>query len=121
MQRRDELYLGDIAEAAEAIRLFLTRLDSSGRQGFIDDDLVRSAVLQKLSVIGEAAARVSEETRAAHPEIPWRQARGMRNLLVHAYFSVDWEIVWTTAGESVPKLAEQVAVLLRTEGQSPSG
>ena len=46
-------------------------------------DLVLSAVLQKLSVIGEAAARVSEETWTAHPAVPWNQARGMRNLLVH--------------------------------------
>jgi uncharacterized protein with HEPN domain len=44
------------------------------RQGFSGDDLIRSAVLQKLSVIGEAAARVSDDTRALYPEIPWHQA-----------------------------------------------
>ncbi len=56
MQRRDELYLADIVEAAEAIRSFLARLGRSDREAFVNDDLVRSAVLQKLSVIGEAAA-----------------------------------------------------------------
>ncbi len=76
---------------------------------------MRSAVLQKLSVIGEAAARVSEETRTAHPEVPWNQARGMRNLLIHAYFSVDWDVVWTTATDSVPRLAGQIAEILVLE------
>jgi uncharacterized protein with HEPN domain len=109
MPRRDDLYLADILEAAESIRLFLSRLDRPGREHFVADDLVRSAVLQKLSVIGEAAARVGEETRTAHPEVRWNQARGMRNLLVHAYFSVDWDVVWITATDSVPQLAEQIA------------
>ncbi len=115
MPRRDDLYLTDIIEAAEAIRTFLGRLQSAESEGFKSDDLVRSAVLQKLSVIGEAAARVSEETKQAHPEIPWKQARDMRNLLVHSYFSVDWNVVWTTATQSVPRLARQVAEMVETE------
>jgi hypothetical protein len=52
------------------------------------------------------AARVGEGTRAAYPEVPWKQARDMRNLLVHAYFSVNGDIVWNTATKSVPGLAE---------------
>ena len=114
MPRRDDLYLTDILDAAEAIRLFVARLERSGRDGFVGDDLVRSAVLQKLSVIGEAAARVAEETKTAYPEIPWNQARGMRNLLVHAYFSVDWDVIWTTATDSIPRLAKQVAEILES-------
>lgn len=115
MPRHDDLYLADILEAADSIHLFLLRLGQPGREHFVADDLVRSAVLQKLSVIGEAAARVSEETRTAHPEVPWNQARGMRNLLVHAYFSVDWDVVWTTATDSVPRLAGQIAKILAPE------
>jgi uncharacterized protein with HEPN domain len=114
MPRRDDLYLSDILEAAQAIRLFIARLEQPDREGFVGDELVRSAVLQKLSVIGEAAARVSEETRLANPGVPWKQAQGMRNLLVHAYFSVDWDVVWTTATDSVPELARQVAQILES-------
>lgn len=119
MQRGDRLYLTDIVEAAQSISHFLDRLGDDRKDEFVKDDLVRSAVLQKLSVIGEAAARVSEPTRRLHPEIPWHQARGMRNFLVHAYFSVDWEIVWTTATESVPKLAAQVGAIIEV-GDSES-
>jgi uncharacterized protein with HEPN domain len=112
MQRRDRLYLTDIVEAAQSISDFIGRLTEDGKDAFVADDLIRSAVLHKLSVIGEAASRVSESTKARFPEIPWRQARGMRNILVHAYFSVDWEIIWTTATESVPKLAAQVSAII---------
>lgn len=119
MQRRDDLYLADILEAAESIRSFVGKLDRPDRDTFIGDDLVRSAVLQKLSVIGEAAARVTDETRALNPGIPWHQARGMRNLLIHAYFSVDWDIVWNTATDAVPRLAAQVREVLESHELRP--
>lgn len=106
---REEQYLDDIVEAAVHIRDFLTGVD---QDGFLASELIRSAVLQKLSVIGEAANRVTPELRAAHPEIPWRGIIGMRNLAVHAYFTLDWQIVWETASGDVPALASQVTAIL---------
>jgi uncharacterized protein with HEPN domain len=64
--RREKLYLTDIVEAADAIRNFLQGVS---REHFIGNDLLRSAVLQKLTVIGEAASRLSKTFRAQHPEI----------------------------------------------------
>jgi uncharacterized protein with HEPN domain len=74
---REEQYLGDIVQAASHIAGFLAGVD---REAFMASELIRSAVLQKLSVIGEAANRVTPELRAAHPEISWRGIVGMRNL-----------------------------------------
>lgn len=88
---------------------FLRGID---QEAFLASELIRSAVLQKLSVIGEAANRVSAELRAAHPEVPWRAIVGMRNLAVHAYFTLDWEIVWKTATRDVPILGTQAATIL---------
>ena len=68
--RRDELYLNDIIEAADHIPTFLGVMDF---EGFQESELVRSAVVQKLAIIGEAAARVSDELRNRHPQIPWPQ------------------------------------------------
>jgi uncharacterized protein with HEPN domain len=87
--RSDNLYLDDIVEAANAIARFLTHTSQTEFEG---NDLVRSAVLQKLAVIGEAAARISPETRDRHPDIPWAEIAGFRNIVVHAYFAVDWAI-----------------------------
>ncbi len=86
---------------------------------FLNDDLVRSAVLHKLAVIGEAAARVSMALRARFPETPWGDIVGFRNIVVHAYFAVDWRIVWQTATADAPQLREQVAKILRTAFSDP--
>lgn len=110
--RREELYLADIVEAADAIRGFLGRI---GRADFVGNDLVRSAVLQKLLVIGEAAARLPKGFRDSHPAIPWADIVAFRNIAVHAYFSVDWAIVWVTATKDVPELRQAVVEILTSE------
>jgi uncharacterized protein with HEPN domain len=110
--RREELYLTDIVEAAESINKFLTGED---RQTFLQDDLLRSAVLQKLSIIGEAASRLASEFRDRHAEIEWADIIGFRNIAIHAYFAVDWSIVWFTATKEVPELREKLADILVKE------
>ncbi|MBW7864275.1 MAG: DUF86 domain-containing protein [Candidatus Hydrogenedens sp.] len=76
------------------------------------DTQLRFAVLRALEVLGEAAGRVSPETRAAHPEIPWQLAVGMRNRLVHAYFEVNLDIVWTTVTRTLPALVPGLEAVL---------
>ncbi len=66
--RREELYLNDIVEAAESIQRFLAGIE---REIFLQNDLLRSAVLQKLTIIGEAVARLPMEFRDRHPEMEW--------------------------------------------------
>ena len=75
MSMRDEgLDFDDILAAAESIRRFTGNLT---KQEFLQSDLVQSAVLQKLTVIGEAAARITEETRSRYPQIQWRAITGL--------------------------------------------
>lgn len=116
--RRDELYLRDIVEAADAIAGFLANVREDH---FVDNDLLRSAVLQKLIMIGEAAARLSEELKDSHPEIEWADIVAFRNIAIHAYFSVQWPIVWITATQDVPALRQQVLHILAAEwpGETP--
>ena len=109
--RREHLYLQDIVEAADAIAAFITDVHPAV---FAVDDLVRSAVLHKLQVIGEAAAHVGDEVREKAPAIPWRQVVGFRNYTVHAYFGVDWDIVWATAVEDAPAIGAAVTALMES-------
>lgn len=88
--RRERLYLTDILEAADAISTFL---DGCSKDTFFESELIRSAVLHKLTVIGEAAARLPADLRLRHPEVPWSDVVGFRNIAVHAYFAVEWSIV----------------------------
>jgi uncharacterized protein with HEPN domain len=107
--RREELYLRDIVEAADHITAFTAGLDFAG---FEESELVRSAVVQKLAIIGEAAARVSDELKARYPAVPWPKIVAFRNILVHAYFGTDWHEVWTAVRKQAPELRRQVAAIL---------
>ncbi len=114
--RREELYLRDIVEAADAIGEFVAGLE---RDAFPGNDLLRSAVLQKLTIIGEAAARLPPLFREHHDDIPWADITAFRNIAVHAYFAVDWSIVWVTATQDAPELREKVAAILEAEYEDP--
>jgi|Wag4MinimDraft_19_1082662.scaffolds.fasta_scaffold31531_1 uncharacterized protein with HEPN domain len=109
MPRRDELYLLDILEAAEALAGYLLDQDFAS---FQSSPILRDAVERRLMVIGEAAARISDELKASFPDLPWQEARGIRNQIAHRYFSLSTEIVYRTAVDDIPALARQVANIL---------
>jgi uncharacterized protein with HEPN domain len=106
--RSERLYLADIVEAADRIAEFLAGVDEAT---FLDDELVRSAVFQKLTIIGEAAAHLSDELTARNPHVPWPAIVSFRNILVHAYFSIDWLLVWDSATREVPELRQCVLAM----------
>ncbi len=112
--RPEKLYLTDIVEAAQAIERFLMRQDF---EEFEQNEMMNSAVLQKLTVIGEAASRLPKEFTGRFPEIPWADVIGFRNIAVHEYFAIRWDIAWVAATEEVPVLKEQVEKILREEFQ----
>ena len=70
------------------------------------------ALLHAIQIVGEAAGRISTEFRDQHPQIPWALISGMRNRLVHAYFDINHDILWTTVTESLPEPLAQVDRLL---------
>ena len=110
--RHESLYLNDIVEAADEIARFLIGTEANS---FQESDLLRSAVVHKLSVIGEAAARLSDELTHRHPQVPWAQIVGFRNILIHAYFGIDWDVVWGAAKDRCPILRDQVSRILAAE------
>jgi uncharacterized protein with HEPN domain len=70
----------------------------------MQDRVLHLAITRLFEVLGEAANRVSPETRSTFPSIPWRDAIDLRNVLIHAYDTVDLHIVWGTAEHDIPKL-----------------
>jgi len=71
-------------------------------------------------VIGEAAARISDELKARYREIPWPKIVAFRNILVHAYFGTDWAEVWLAASRQAPELRDQIASILQAEYGRPN-
>ncbi len=66
-------------------------------------------------MIGEAAGRVSPEIRGRWPDLPWRSVAGFRNIAIHAYFEVDWSIVWGIATTALREIQQQLLTLLKAE------
>src|SRR3954469_17783715 len=75
-----------------------------GRDSFLSDRTMQHAVIRCLTVVGEAANRVSTETRDALPDVPWGEAVGLRNVLVHEYQRIDLSRVWTIVESDLPPL-----------------
>ena len=104
-----------IQHMLEAARQAMSFIEGRQRSHLNADAQLRLALLRALEVIGEAANKVTPDTRAAHPEIPWSKITGIRNRLIHAYFEVDLDIVWKTAAEALPELVPMLQAILGTD------
>jgi uncharacterized protein with HEPN domain len=111
---RVEDYLEHIAEAIERATSYLQAVPDL--QAFQQNAQVQDAVVRNIEIIGEAVNKISStapDFLTQHPELPWAQMRGMRNVAIHEYFFVDLEIVWTTVKNDLPNLKQQVDALLK--------
>jgi uncharacterized protein with HEPN domain len=103
----------DILDAAARIARYVERHDDVAK--FISDELTVDAVSRCFGIIGEAVTRLPEAVQASHPEIPWAEMRGLRNIVVHEYFGVTNEMLWKTAREDLPTIIEPLRKLLAEE------
>lgn len=106
-----ELFLKHILEAIAKIEEASSELSE---QEFLSDEnwITREAVLRQLEIIGEAVKHLSEDFRTKYPSVPWQQIAGMRNYLIHEYFSVNFERVWETIVRDIPDLKKQIGEIL---------
>jgi uncharacterized protein with HEPN domain len=104
-------------ESAEAAASFT---QGRGRADLDSDRLLAFASARAIEVFGEAASKLSAETRQALPQIPWGPMIGMRNRIVHAYFDIDFDILWSTATEEIPPILPLLrAALAAGDGAPP--
>lgn len=102
---RDGAHLLDMLLAARDAAEFSSQITYSQ---FTNSRLHQNAILKAVEIVGEAASQVSTKTRESQPDIPWGDIVGMRNRLVHAYFEVDFGLVWQTVQEDIPTLITQL-------------
>jgi uncharacterized protein with HEPN domain len=96
----------------EADRIRLQHMRDAAREALSFVQGLTKAELKRNRMLGEAATNVSAELQASTAEIPWAVIVGMRNRLIHAYFEVDFDIVWITTTSKLPDLANQLDRLL---------
>lgn len=111
MSKADDCRLRHMLDAAhEAVRFMKGRTLSDLRS----DRMLALSVIKDIEILGEAAAHVSPATRALLPQFPWERATSMRNRLVHGYFKIDFEVVWSTVQDDLPQAIELIESLVST-------
>ncbi len=106
---RDTAYLWDMLDAAPTVRQITSGVTFDQ---YLVDRKLQLAVERAVEIIGEAASRVSDAFRAAHPEIPWRQIIGQRHVLAHEYGDIKQDRMWNLAATHVPDLISKLEPLL---------
>ena len=110
--RRDPSYLADMLLAARNAVEFVGGLT---QQQFEQDVLRQNAVVKAVEIVGEAASRLSAETKEELPEIAWDKIIGMRHRLVHGYFAINYGRVWEVVQNDLPKLISQLEPIVPSE------
>jgi uncharacterized protein with HEPN domain len=111
---RQVAYLLDIFKSVKAIQSYVA---GQTAEEFLADPKTQDAVLRRFLVAGEAAARLTAETRAEFPQIPFPKIVGMRNRVVHDYGNVDFEIIWETVRAQLPPLFKELRRFFAGEGE----
>ena len=106
---RDKERLEHIIQAVERIKRYTKGISY---ESFIADDMIYYAVVKNIEIIGEAANMLTSDFQAAHPETPWKMIKGMRNYIVHEYFQIDNNVVWSVVTKNLSELETQISKYL---------
>lgn len=109
----DKFYLLHIRDAISAIEKFTKNVT---KDRFFEDEMMQSAVIRQIQIIGEATKNLSKDLRNKYKVIHWKEIAGMRDILIHAYFKTDLTAVWKTVEKDIPELKfELLRILLELD------
>jgi uncharacterized protein with HEPN domain len=109
MRKDDRIRLQHMLDAANEA---LTFIQGKNRSDLDIDRMLVLSLIRELEIIGEAASKISAEIRSQNTSIPWQDISGMRNRLIHAYFDVDLDTVWSTVSRDLPTLTAELEKIL---------
>lgn len=110
MAKKDFAHLKHMLEAAHVCLEFA---ENKNRKDLENDKMLSFAIIRALEIFGEAAANISKPLQQNHSKIQWRAIIGMRNRLIHAYFEIDYDIVWQALQNEIPKLIPELEKILK--------
>ena len=111
------IYLKEILEAMEAVEEFVKDIEF---KNFKKDDKTSSAVIRKFEIMGEAAKNIPDKIRQKYTDIPWKEIAGMRDKLIHFYFGIKYDLVWSTIKDVIPQVKPLIRKMLE-DLESESG
>jgi uncharacterized protein with HEPN domain len=110
-KRGDFELLSDIHEAIKRITDYLTDMS---REKFYKDTRTQDAVVRNLEIIGEASKNISKQLKDKYISVPWKEMAGIRDRLIHHYFGVNIDIVWSVAADDLPYLVKSIKAMLNS-------
>jgi len=114
MSKDDLIFISHILESIELIEKFTKGVTKSN---FLHSEMIQSAVIRKLEIVGEATKNTKRTFRKKYLEVPWEDMAGMRDKLIHDYFDVDLKIVWNVVKKELPSLKKQIQYILEKESK----
>ena len=108
---RDQEALIDIQNAAKRIQRYV---EGVSREALECNDEKLSAILYQITIIGEATKRLSQEFRQNYPNLPWREMAGMRDVIVHEYDQLDFDVIWNVVDSRLDELLGLIEPLIQT-------
>lgn len=112
MSRSSLEYLRHILDEADYL---LAQSKTLHQEEFVGDETLKRAFVRSLEIIGEATKKMPKSFRERYPQVQWRAMAGMRDRLIHAYFGVDYDIVWDVVTNKIPHLRQQLEEILQNE------
>jgi uncharacterized protein with HEPN domain len=109
MKENDRIRIQHIIDAAQEALSFVRDTD---QENFSKNRMMILSVIKEIEIIGEAASKITDETKLKYLDVPWKDIVGMRNRLIHGYFDVDVKIVWNTTRINLPPLVSSLEAIL---------
>ncbi len=105
MKRGLRLFIEDILESIKLIEKYIKNIS---KENLDNNQKLKDSIVRRLEIIGEAVKNIPDNFRKKYPEVPWKKIAGLRDIIIHTYFSIDLDITWNIIKKDLPDLKEKM-------------
>lgn len=110
MKKDIKIFIRHILESIELIENYL---ENKSKEDFFSSTMLQDSVIRRIEIIGEAVKNLTNSFKKDHPDIPWNEIGGMRDILIHQYFGVDLNLTWEIAMKDIPELKTKLSKIMK--------